>query len=200
LSNIIYEYGGGLYINLTNKCPCNCRFCIRGQTQGAGSAASLWLEDEPTAEQVISALGAIRLDNYTEIVFCGFGEPFCALENLLAICRHLRERAGCPPVRINTNGLGDLINSRPTAPLLEGLVDVISISLNASDGEKYNDLCRPSFGEAAFAAMLKFAGDCKKYVPDVRFSLVDTVAEDEIARCGEIAQKLDTPLRIRHFE
>ena len=199
MSSIVYEFGGGLYINLTNKCPCDCVFCIRGQSDGVGSAASLWLESEPTAGQVISALEEHKLDNYAEIVFCGFGEPFCALENLLEVCRYLRGRPGCPSVRINTNGLGDLINGRPVAPMLEGLVDVVSISLNASDAQKYYELCRPSFGVGSFDAMLGFAVDCKRYLPRVVLSIVDTIPEDDIARCREIADELGIPLRVRHF-
>ena len=200
MQNIVYEFGGSLYINLTNKCPCDCVFCIRGQTDGVGSAPSLWLKDEPTAGQVIAILEEHELAGYAEVVFCGFGEPFCALENLLEVCRHLRKKNGGPPVRINTNGLGDLINGRATAPLLEGLVDVVSISLNASDAQKYNELCRPTFGEGAFEAMLAFAADCKNYVPQVKFSIVDTIGEDETARCREIAQRIGIPLRIRNFE
>ena len=199
MSGIVYEFGDSLYINLTNKCPCDCTFCIRGQIDGVGSADSLWLEEDPTAEQVISELEACDLQRYAEVVFCGFGEPFCALENLLEICRRLRGRPSCPPVRVNTNGLGDLINERPIAPLLEGLVDVVSVSLNASDAQKYLELCRPSFGESSFDAMLSFAADCKKYVPQVKFSIVDTIPEDEIARCREISQRLGVPLRIRRF-
>ena len=26
---ITYEYEGALYVNLTNKCNCNCEFCLR---------------------------------------------------------------------------------------------------------------------------------------------------------------------------
>jgi len=157
----------------------------------------LWLKSEPSAEQIISQLGSIRFDGYEEVVFCGFGEPFCALDNLLKICRYLRQRPDSPPVRINTNGLGDLIYGKPTAPLLEGLVDVISISLNAPDRRKYNELCRPSFGEEAFDAMLKFTKDCKKYVPDVRMSVVNVISGEDIEKCHEIARELEAPLRVR---
>jgi len=165
-----------------------------------GSAKSLWLKSEPDAEQIIFQLGSIRLERFAEIVFCGFGEPFCALGILLEVCRHLRSRPGTPPIRINTNGLGDLINNKPTAPLLKGLVDVVSISLNAPDKHKYNELCRPLFGEPAFGAMLGFAGECKRYVPDVRFSLVNVISDDDVEKCREIANELGIPLRIRGTE
>ena len=200
MSNIIYEYGNSLYLNITNKCPCACTFCLREQVSGVGSAASLWLENEPNAERIISLLSDTNLESYEEVVFCGFGEPFCALDNLLEICRYLRGRADCPPVRINTNGLSDLINEKPTASLLHGLVDVVSVSLNAPDKKKYYDLCKPSFGECAFDAMIRFAVECKAYVPDVRFSVVDVISSEDIDKCREIARELEIPLRIRGAE
>ena len=200
MSNIIYEYGNSLYLNLTNKCPCDCSFCIRRNTDGMGSAKSLWLKNEPCIEQIISQLTATGFKRYDEIVFCGFGEPFCALDNMLKVCRYLRARSGSPPIRVNTNGLGDLINQKSTAPSLHGLVDVISVSLNAPDKKKYNEMCRPSFGEDAFDAMLKFAQDCKKYVPNVQFSVVNTISDEDIEECREIARKLGIPLRVRTAE
>ena len=197
MSNVIYSYGASLYLNLTNQCPCSCSFCIRERTQRVGSSDSLWLETEPTPAQVIAGLEETRLASYDQIVFCGFGEPFCAFARILEICAYLRGRAGCPPIRINTNGLGDLINAKPTAPLLEGLVDVISISLNAPDGERYRELCNPTFGQVSFDAVLQFAADCKKHIPQVVFSVVDVLSKEEIAACQEIARQMDIPLRVR---
>lgn len=196
-ANIIYSYGGSLYLNLTNKCPCSCSFCIRDRTQRVGSSESLWLEAEPTPAQVIAGLEETDLTRYDQIVFCGFGEPFCAFESILEISAYLRGRAGCPPIRINTNGLGDLINQRPTAPLLEGLVDVISISLNAPDGARYREICNPAFGQGSFEAVLAFAAECKKHIPQVVFSVVDVLSKEEIAACREIAARMDIPLRVR---
>ena len=198
MQNTVYEYGQGLYFNLTNKCPCRCTFCVRSLTSGLGSAANLWLEAEPGARQVIAQLEGMELKNYTEAVFCGFGEPFCALEPMLEVCAYLKSREDCPPVRINTNGLGDLINARQTPPLLASLVDVVSISLNAPTGERYDQLCRPAFGEGSFEAMLKFARECKEFVPQVIFSVVGSVlTPEETAACEKIADGLGIPLRVR---
>lgn len=195
----LYEYGRGLYINLTNRCPCDCTFCIRGQVQGVGNAGSLWLEEEPTAEQVILGLGEVVPAEYDEVVFCGFGEPMCALDVLTQVCRHLKSRSGCPPIRLNTNGLGDLINQRPTAPLLEGLIDIVSISMNAPDKDKYMKIVRPTFGEIAFDAMLDFAISCKQVLPKVQFSVVSVLPPDDMAACREISDRLGIPLRVREF-
>ena len=195
---ILYEYGEQLYVNLTNKCPCRCDFCIRGQTDGLGSADSLWLDHDPSADEVIKALEERDLTKYREVVFCGYGEPFCALDVLLEVCRWLREHTRLR-TRINTNGLGDLIQGSHTPPLLEGLVDAVSISLNTSDPAYYLKLCHPSFGEAAYGAMLQFAQDCKQYVPEVKFSVVDVIPEEDIQGCQKLSQRLGVPLRVRHF-
>ena len=198
MEDILYVYGDSLYVNLTNKCPCRCTFCIRSQKEGLGTAESLWLDHDPTAEEVLAAFGDYDLSAYQEVIFCGYGEPMCALDTLLAVCRYLRGVGGVK-IRVNTNGLGDLIHGKPTAPLLEGLVDAVSVSLNTSDAEKYNAVCRPSFGPAAYDAMLQFAVDCKRYVPAVKFSIVDVIPPDEIEICKQTAARLGIPLRIRHF-
>lgn len=195
MEETVYEYGGGLYVNLTNRCPCRCNFCIRSQADGLGSADSLWLEHEPTAGEVLSAFQKFNLSDYQEAVFCGYGEPLCALETLLEVSRGLKESG--MKLRINTNGLGDVINGKPTVPLLKGLIDVMSISLNAPDAQGYNALCHPSV-ENAYEAMLAYARACKDNF-DTRFSVVDVIGPDEIARCKKIAEEMGIPLRVRHF-
>lgn len=195
MEETVYEYDGGLYVNLTNRCPCRCNFCIRSQADGLGSADSLWLEHEPTAGEVLSAFQKFNLSDYQEAVFCGYGEPLCALETLLEVSRGLKESG--MKLRINTNGLGDLINGKPTVPLLKGLIDVMSISLNAPDAQGYNALCHPSV-ENAYEAMLAYARACKDNF-DTRFSVVDVIGPDEIARCKKIAEEMGIPLRVRHF-
>ena len=198
MEELLYTYDGKLYINLTNKCSCRCTFCIRSQMDGLGSAQSLWLEHEPSADEVIAAFAHYHPADFDEIIFCGYGEPFCALDRLLAVSRYLRGVSRAK-IRINTNGLGDLICKKPTAPLLEGLIDIVSISLNTSDPQYYLRLCRPSFGETAYGAMLQFARDCKQYVPEVKFSVVDVIPAADIAGCEKIAREIGIPLRVRHF-
>ena len=198
MEEILYVYGSGLYVNLTNRCPCCCNFCIRSHHQGLGSADSLWLEHDPTPEEVIRAFQNYQLSSFEEVVFCGYGEPFCALDSLLETCRYLRKNSSVK-IRINTNGLGDLINKKPIAPLLEGLVDTVSISLNTSDPDTYLTLCHPRYGRVSYDAMLAFARDCKIYVPEVIFSVVDVIPPEDIEGCRQIAHKMGIPLRIRAF-
>ena len=121
------------------------------------------------------------------------------LDAVLEVCKFIRKNSDMK-IRINTNGLSDLIHGKPTAQLLEGRVDTVSVSLNASSKKEYVKLTRPAYGEKAFDAMLKFAQDCKKYVPNVVFTVVDVISEEEIEACRLLAQKTGIPLRVRAYE
>lgn len=196
---IFYHYGNKLYINITNLCSNKCVFCVRNRVDTVDSNHnSLWLEHEPSFEEIIEAYNSLQNKDFPEIVFCGYGEPLERLDLVLKIAKYLKEIAGVK-IRINTNGLSDLINGKPTAHLLEGLVDIISISLNAPDAKEYMRISRPCFGEQSFAALLKFAQDCKLYIPQVLFTVVDLLSAEQLAACKSLAQKLGIPLRIRGY-
>lgn len=198
MADIIYTYTGSVYLNITNKCPCSCIFCIRSNGDGLGSAETLWHKKDPTIEEIKAEIDSFDFSGYDEVVFCGYGEPTQALDNLIETAKYLKEKYGLK-IRLNSNGLSDLINGKPTAHLLEGLVDCISISLNAPDAKSYHRVTRSRFGEDAFPAVLKFAEDCKKYIPNVKFTAVDVISEEEIAECRTIADKMEIPLRIRKW-
>lgn len=196
---IVYEVGENLYVNLTNKCPCSCTFCIRQNADGAYGSDSLWLEHEPSVEEVIDALEKADYKKYREIVYCGYGEPTERIEVLTETAKFIKENNG-PTVRVNTNGLSDLIHKKPTAHLFEGVVDTVSVSLNAGTKEEYLKVTRPSFGDESYEAMQKFAVECKKYVRNVVFSVVDVIGEEQLKASQEMADKLGITLRIRKYE
>ena len=196
---IVYEVGNNLYVNLTNKCPCSCTFCIRNNGDGAYGSDSLWLEHDPSDQEIIQALKEHNFKNYKEIVFCGYGEPTERLDCLTAAASFIKKNDG-PPIRLNTKGLADLIHGKPVAYKLQGLCDIVSISLNAGTKEEYLKVTRPSFGDKSFEAMQRFAIDCKKYVKTVIFTVVDVIGSEEITAAQEIADKLGIPLRVRKYE
>ena len=136
MSKIVYKYGSRYYINMTNRCPCKCTFCVRNETPGLGDADSLWLDREPTVEEVKDALLALDLSSAEEIVFCGYGEPTESFDDLKEIAAFIHERLK-KRVRLDTNGLGSLINGRDIVPEMKGLVDSVSISLNAKNAAEY---------------------------------------------------------------
>lgn len=196
---ILYPVGEHLYVNLTNKCPCACTFCIRQNGDGAYGSDSLWLQHDPTLAEVKKAFEAWNLADFTELVFCGYGEPTEALEMLLLTAQYARTLPGCPPVRLNTNGLSDLIHGKKTAYLLEGLVDTVSISLNAGTKQEYLAVTRPKW-DNAFEAMQQFAVDCKPYVKKVMFTVVDVIPKEEIEAAQQVADSLGIPLRVRKYD
>ena len=170
--NIAYVLGHTLYLNITNRCPCACDFCIRTHSKSVGTGDNLWLEREPTQTEIMAALAQHDLSQYRELVFCGYGEPTCRLDDLLWVCNKVRGIRDIP-IRVNTNGLSDLINGRSTAKSFQGLVDAVSVSLNASTPEKYVELCHPKYGLDALPAILTFTKDVVQYVPEVDMTVVD---------------------------
>lgn len=197
---ILYELHDNLYINLTNRCPCSCTFCLRQNREDMGTSDSLWLEHEPSFEEVAAEFEKFDMNRYHEIVFCGFGEPTEALDVLLKTAHFIKEHWE-KPIRINTNGLGNLIHGRDITPSFEGLIDTLSISLNTPDPQKYYRLVRPRFGEISHNAMLESARNSKKYVPNVVLTTVSTtLTSDEEEQCRRICQDLGVTYRIRPFE
>lgn len=201
IGDVFYDYGGGLYVNMTNKCPCRCAFCIRDMVDSLGDADSLWLKREPSKEELIKMLKQQNLAAYDEIVFCGYGEPTERLDYLLAVCDYvkndplLKEKL---KMRLNTNGLSDLINDKPTAREFSGRLDAISISLNAPTAEKYNELCGPKFGIQSFDEILHFTQEVKQYVPDVTMSVVSgSISSQDVEECRKTAAKLGVKFRVR---
>lgn len=197
MADILYTYKENVYVNLTNKCDCSCKFCIRSHQDKVGDADTLWHKEEPSLEDVITAIDAFHFDGYKGLVYCGYGEPTCALENLLKSAQYAKKKYGLK-IRVNTNGLANLYYGRNIVPELAKTVDCVSISLNAPDKEKYMDVTRPNF-ENAFEGMLEFAEECKKYVPEVKFTVVDVLSEEEIQKSKELAENIGIDLRIRRF-
>lgn len=201
MMTITYQVKNGIYVNMTNRCPCACTFCLRHNAPGVYGSAPLWLEREPTVEEVCAALDGWALDRYDEVVFCGYGEPTERIDDLLAVARHIRA-VSAVPIRINTNGLGDLIAQKPIAPLLEGLIDRVSVSLNTPDAGEYLAIVRPKFGPGSYEAMLAFTRECARYVPQVTMTVVGepVTTPEEQARCRAICAALGVQLRIRLYE
>ncbi len=200
MMTITYPVKRGIYVNMTNRCPCACTFCLRQNSDSVYGSDPLWLDREPTVEEVCASLDDWDLSQYEEIVFCGYGEPTERLDDLLAVARYIRSKSDIR-IRINTNGLSDLIHGKKTASLLEGLIDVVSISLNATNAEDYLKVVRPKFGLPSYEAMLAFTKDCTSYVPQVIMTVVDVVTSpEEQEKSRHICQSLGATLRIRPYE
>ena len=198
MADIIYTFENQVYLNITNACPCRCTFCIRNNGDSVGEATTLWFEHSPSIEEIKAEIDKFDFSKYNNsIIICGYGEPTCALNNMLEACKHLKSKG--ISIRLNTNGLSDLINKRETAKEICEVVDSVSISLNAPTAEKYNEVTRPSFGEKSFDAMLKFAKECKEYGTPVKLTVVDVISKEDIEDCKKLCEGIDIPLRVREY-
>lgn len=199
---ITYQVKRGIYVNMTNRCPCACTFCLRRNAPGVYGSSPLWLEREPSVSEIEESLAGWDLDKFDEVVFCGYGEPTERLSDLLEVAAWIKARRPEMRVRVNTNGLSDLINGRSTAADFSGKVDCLSISLNTDDSAEYLALCRPKFGDAAYPAMLKFASDAVRAVPEVVMTVVGepVTPVDKQERCRAVCERIGARLRVRPFE
>ena len=194
---ITYKVKNGIYVNMTNRCPCACTFCLRKNGAGVYGSDSLWLEREPTLDEVIASIDAWDYSRFREVVFCGYGEPTERLPEVLELARHIKAKYG-RQIRINTNGLADLIWGRPTAPDLKGVVDAVSVSMNEADAQKYYDLCHPKFGLKSYDAVIKYIEDVRDYVPYVATSVVTSaISSESINICRAKAAELGVVFKLR---
>jgi TatD family-associated radical SAM protein len=203
VKTIFYKIANNLYVNITNACPCDCIFCIRKEADGMNAGESLWLEREPELDEIKSAFDDFEkscgLQEIEQIVFCGFGEPMERSTDVIELARYFKETlksvGSTAKIRLNTNGLGCLINPDFDMRSLVHL-DSVSVSLNADDADEYLRITRPRYGSIAYNEMLNFAVSAKKYT-SVAFSIVDVLPPERLENCRNIAKELGIPLRIR---
>lgn len=197
MADILYTYKNQVYLNITNKCDCSCTFCIRTTKDTVGDATDMWFKTEPSIDEIKEAIDKFDFSNFDEVVYCGYGEPTCALDNMLASAKYIKEKTGLR-IRLNTNGLANLYHKRNIIPELAGVIDRVSISLNAPTAEKYQAVTRPQF-DNAFDSMLEFAKEAGAVFEHVQFSIVDVLPQDEIDACQKIADDAGVYLKIRKF-
>ena len=189
-----------VYVNITNDCNCDCVFCLRSMKEMARES-SLWIEHDPSLTEIVDELERLPWQYVREVVCCGFGEPLIRLDTVLSVLRWVKEHHPDMPTRVNTNGLGELEHGYVFADQFAGLLDTVSISLNASNAERYFALTRSRFGISSYEAMLTFAEHCKPYVPNVVLTVVEKVEDaEEIALCRRICAERGLTLRVRPYE
>lgn len=197
MAEILYTYNQQVYVNITNLCNCRCTFCIRSHGDAVGDAQTLWHKKDPTLEEIKDAMDIFDFSGVKELVYCGYGEPTCALENLIESARYAKEMYHLS-IRVNTNGLGNLYHGKDIIPLLAEVVDIMSISLNAPTKEAYMSVTQPQF-ENGFEGMLDFAVGCKGVIPKVKLTVVDVLPKEDLDASQKLADSLGIELRIRKY-
>ena len=195
---ITYEVGDGLYVNVTNRCTNSCSFCVRSVADG--TYGELWLEREPTVEEIVESITNADPTKYSEIVFCGYGEPTVRFYDIILVANRIKRQFPEVKIRINTNGHANLIYNKDVTPLMYKVIDSVSISLNTPNAEDYVKICAPEFGLRAYNGLLEFAVRAKEYVPSVCFSVVrESIPDEDIQRCREIAERCGVSLKVREM-
>jgi len=193
---IAYAIGKRLYLNITNRCNNACFFCgLLSDLVYRGY--ELTLAEDPPAEAVLAAAGDPTA--YEEIVFSGFGEPTLRLDVLRDVAGELRRR-GARRIRLVTNGLGSRANGRDIIPDLHGLIDAVSVSLQAGTPEAYMKVCKTQGVEDPYPAVKDFIRSAKLYFPEVEATAVEMAGLIDIAACEAVArEELGVPFRSRAF-
>lgn len=191
---IAYAIRHSLYLNITNKCTNACVFCPKF-TDYTVKGHYLKLGPEPTLEEVLGALPV--LSPFDEVVFCGFGEPTLRLDILKDVAGHLKAKG--MRVRLDSDGLACLVHERNVLPELKGLIDCVSVSLNAPDAQTYARICPSKYGEAAYGAVKDFIKEARKWVPEVIATVVAMPGID-VEACRKIAEEdLGVTFRAREY-
>jgi TatD DNase family protein len=202
MQDIVYKVGDSLYLNITNRCTNQCAFCIRYKSRSFNNQYALWLTREPDTKEIIKAIGDPT--QYKQIVFCGYGEPLLRLDIVKAVATGVKSKIQMSKskqgttIRIDTNGHANLFWGRNILPELKGLVDIMSVSLDAQDAETYDRICKSLYGKKAYPAVIEFIKEAKKHIPDVEASVVDLPSIDKKA-CAKIAKELGVKFRVRPY-
>lgn len=188
-----YTLRDSRYLNVTSRCTLRCAFCPKFNGSWTVQDFNLRLRADPSADELIEA--ASDVGAWREVVFCGLGEPTLRLYTVLEVAARLR-KLGAPRIRLNTDGLANLVYGRDVTPDFEGNIDALSVSLNAQNEEIYNRHCRPSL-VGSYKAMLDFVRHARDYVPEVVVTAIDGLPGVDIAACADIAERLGVRFRKR---
>lgn len=194
MDTITYQIGNGIYINLTNKCSNDCTFCERNRISGV-EGYYLWLQSEPTAEQIIESIKQYPLQQFEQVIFCGFGEPTYKWD-VIKLVANFAHSIG-KSTRLNTNGQGNLINGFDITDEIANYIDQVNISLNNGNSKRYDEVSRSIYGEKAFEELQNFGAKCLAKGVDTTFSVVDCIPKEEIEEARNIAMAIGAKFRVR---
>ncbi|MGD9641883.1 MAG: TatD family nuclease-associated radical SAM protein [Elusimicrobiales bacterium] len=203
--SIVYRHGEGLYVNLTNRCPTACVFCVKNSWKMDYHGSDLNLQGaEPSPAEVLAlAKAEWAAAPFKEFVFCGYGEPTMRLEALLACARMIRNGRAEPlprdlRIRLNTNGLANAVWGRNVVPEMKGLIDAVHVSLNSADPVQWRERMRPMdpWADTGFEKVKEFIREASLLLPEAVASVVEDKDVD-LAKFRELAEQLGAEVRLR---
>ncbi len=204
---LVYLLDGKIYINLTNRCTNDCIFCLRKDKDDV-VGQTLWLDNEnSTAKDVIkqfelkkNELINVHHSPFTEVIFCGYGEPMLKFDVLKQVAEYIKKQYPETKIRVNTNGHANYVYKKNIVPECKGLIDEFSVSLNGATKEEYNELSQPKFDQA-YEEVKKFIKACS----DENISVVASIVEGykgkhlDLNKCEKIANELGAKFRVREW-
>lgn len=198
-SQLIYSIADSLYINISNRCTLECQFCPKTHGDRHVHAYDLTLDKQPSSVEIIKELAKpeTKLEDYKEVVFCGFGEPTLRLKVLKEVASHLKKQG--KKVRLNTDGLGNLVHKRNILPELSTYIDAVSISLNSDNEASYIQHCAPKL-DNSYQSVLEFIRLAPRYIQNVRVTAIDGLEQVDIDKCRLIAQQNDVDFLMRKLD
>jgi TatD DNase family protein len=196
MARIAYSIRNSLYLGITNRCTLSCVFCPKTHGDLTVKGHTLRLNHEPTIDEIMESIGEPL--GWKEIVFCGYGETTLRLDTMKEVARRLK-KLGVRRIRLDTDGLANFVHERDVTPELDGLIDALSVSLNAPDAETYTRICRPSKPGNALEAVKDFIRRAKAHVPEITATAVGMPNLD-VEACRGIAEvDLGVMFRCREY-
>jgi len=189
---IAYRIDNRLYLSITDRCTLDCAFCPKTGEDFHVRGYDLTMDHRPDVAEIITAIGDPT--QYDEVVFCGYGEPTLRLKVLLQVAAYIKEHGG--RVRVNTDGLVNLVHKDDMLPEMSKVVDALSVSLNAQDEATYERHCRPNL-PGSYQAMLRFLEEAPRYIPEVTATAIEGLEGVDIAACQQLAERLGVRFRKR---
>lgn len=192
---VSYRIDDRLYLNITDRCTLGCTFCPKTQGIHRVHDYDLTLDHRPTQAEILVAIDDPK--RFSEVVFCGFGEPTLRLNLLLDTAQHIKQNGG--RVRVNTDGLANLVHKRNVLPEMAGRIDALSVSMNAHNDATYRMHCAPALA-GSFTSMQRFLEDAPRYIPDVTATAIDGLEGVDIPACEALANRLGVKFRRRRLD
>jgi TatD DNase family protein len=193
---LAYPIRDSLYLNITNRCTLACTFCPK-HTDWMVKGHYLRLAGEPSAAEVRAAVAVeTSRRSFRELVFCGFGESTLRLDLLRELAAGFHAQGY--RIRLDTDGLANLVHGRDVVPELAASIDEVSVSLNAPDAATHARLCPSRHGERAWPAVLDFLRAARRDIGVVTATVVGVPGLD-VDACRRIAEELGVGFRVRSY-
>lgn len=196
--SIAYRDRGETRVNLTNRCPTRCGFCVRRVRGMFFNGRDMGLSArEPNAKAVLAAIQDLGGPGKA-LVFSGFGEPTYRFSVLCEVARQAGQIWPGVTRRLETIGLGSRINGRDIVPELKECVEEVLVNLNTCDPQCWQKLHDPwdAFRRSGLQDCIAFARACTQAGLATTLTAVD-IPQNDWSGVDRLAKTLGADFRLR---